>query len=544
MRIESRCVWAIFLAVGVAAGGDPADARPNILWITAEDISPDLGCYGDARARTPHIDRLADEGVRFTNAFSISGVCAPSRSALITGMYPTTIGTHHMRCKGIPPAYVRCFTEYLRAAGYYCTNNSKTDYNFDAPITAWDESGNQAHWRHRPEGMPFFSVINLMTTHESRIRNEKRWFAAQTERLRPEQRQDPALAELPPYYPDTPVVRRDWARYYELITAMDYLVQDILDQLEEDGLAEDTIVFFYSDHGRGLPRAKRWVYDDGIRVPLIVRWPGRIEPGTVREDLVSFIDFAPTVLSLAGADVPGQLQGRVFLGDGAGPEPAYIFAARDRMDEAYDIIRAARDRRFKYIRNFEPGKPYAQHIAYMELMPTMQEMRRLHKAGELVGPQRLYFLPEKPEEELYDLHADPHEVHNLADDWRHRRVLTRMRRALDDWRRETGDLGLIPEHELWEIRRPGGVWARTATPEISAVMDRGLKWQVTITCATPGASIAWTTSDDEQPRWNLYTGSLRLTKEEAARLRARAIRLGYLESDEARPAVAAPTGGT
>ena len=346
----------LFAGAWLNRGKAHPPTRPNILWITTEDMSPDLGCYGDSEARTPNLDRFASEGARFSNAFSISGVCAPSRSALITGMYPTSIGTHHMRSKGVPPPYVKCFTEYLRAAGYYCSNNVKTDYNFDPPLTAWDESSRKAHWRGCAEGQPFFSVINFTVTHESRIRAEPERFARLTATLTPEDRHDPAKAQLPPYYPDDPIVRRDWANYYDLITAMDYKVGELLAQLEEDGLADNTIVFFYGDHGRGLPRAKRWVYDSGMRVPLMIRWPGKIKPGTVRDDLVSFVDFGATVLSLAGVKIPSYIQGQAFLGEQSAPPRNYVYAARDRMDETYDIIRAVRDKKYKYIRNFEPGE--------------------------------------------------------------------------------------------------------------------------------------------------------------------------------------------
>ncbi len=339
---------------------------PNILWVTCEDTSPDLGCYGDAYAVTPNLDKLAAQGARYTHCFTHAPVCAPSRSGIITGMYPTTIGTHHMRCHGVPQPFVRCFTEYLRAAGYYCTNNSKTDYNFPPPITAWDECSKEAHWRNRPDkGQPFFAVFNIGSTHESQC-----W------PIDGKLDHDPAKAVLPPYYPDTPVVRRNWARYYDQVTKMDAQVARILKELEDDGLAENTVVFFYGDHGRGLTRAKRWVYDSGIRVPLLIRWPGVIKPATVTDRLVAFVDFGPTVLSIAGIKPPEHMQGRPFLGEHDTPPRDYVFAHRDRMDETYDIIRAVRDKRFKYIRNFEPHKPYAQRINYMEKMPILQEMRR------------------------------------------------------------------------------------------------------------------------------------------------------------------------
>ncbi len=512
------------------AHGADAPKRPNILWISCEDISPDLGCYGDRYARSPNLDRLATQGVRFSRAFTVAGVCAPSRSAIITGMYPTTIGTHHMRCKGVPPDYVRCFTEYLRALGYYCTNNVKTDYNFDSPLTAWDESSPKAHWRsRRRQDQPFFAVFNITITHESKIRAPQAEFAKLTAKVKAEDRHDPGKAQPPPYYPDTPIVRQDWARYYDLITAMDIEVGRILRELEEDGLLENTLVFFFSDHGRGLPRAKRWLYDSGIHVPLLIRWPQQLPANTVNEELVSALDFAPTLLSVAGADIPRHLQGQAFL-KAASPR-SYIFGVRDRMDEKYDRIRCVRDKQFHYIRNFEPKIPYAQNIAYMDQMPTMKEWRRLHAEGQLAGPQTHFFLPDKPEEELYDVTADPHEIHNLAGAPKHRETLSKMRQVLADWQKETNDLGHIPEDQLWEKVRPGGQWAVTATP---AVEPKGGDFQeqvkVKISCPTRGASIAYTTQAGKNARWLLYSGAVTLTP--SATLRVRACRLGYKDSAE------------
>ncbi len=526
----------VLLAVTTAWARSPdPQRRPNILWISCEDISPDLGCYGSDYAITPNLDRLAAEGVRYTNAFTVAGVCAPSRSGIITGMYPTSIGTHHMRCRGVPPEYVKCFTEYLRAAGYYCVNNVKTDYNFPTPRTAWDESSRRAHWRNCPPNMPFFCVINFTITHESQIRLPDRQFWQRTAALQPSERHDPLRAVLPPYYPDTPRVRQDWARYHDLITALDKEVGRVLRELEEDGLADETVVFFWSDHGRGLPRAKRWIYDSGIRVPLIVRWPGKIKPGTVDDRLISLIDLGPTVLSIAGVPIPEHMQGKPFLGPAAAAPRQYVFAARDRMDESYDIIRAVRDRRFKYIRNYEPYRPYAQRIAYMELMPTMQEMRRLWAAGKLSGARALYFRPTKPLEELYDTWTDPHEVHNLADDPAYRDVLQRLRRVHENWVRETGDLGLIPEGQLWERLKPRGQAPRTATPTADPPGGNFEgRVHVRLACPTPGASIAYTTERGPAHRvhWKLYTGPIVLTDD--AVLRVRAIRYGYDESEEAR----------
>jgi len=531
--------------LGVTQERGASAARPNILWISIEDTSPDLGCYGDDYARTPNLDRFAAEGVRFANAFSVAPVCAPSRSGIITGMYPTSIGSMHMRSKAVPPPYVKAFTEYLRAAGYYCTNNVKTDYNFEAPPsnrppdTVWDDSSARAHWRNRPDRQqPFFAVFNLTVTHEGQIRSSPEQFAKNTAALRPEDRHDPAKAKVPPYYPDTPIVRNDWARYYDLVTAMDVQFAGFLKQLEEDGLAGNTVVFFWADHGRGLSRAKRWVYDSGIHVPLIVRWPGKIPPGSVSDDLVSLLDLGPTVLSIAGVPIPSHMQGQAFLGDQRKAPREYIFAHRDRMDETYDMMRAVRDKRFKYIRNFFPGRPYAQYIAYMEEMPTMKEMRRVYKEHRdalspnydkaMTPAQLLFFRPEKPQEELYDVTIDLHEINNLADSPAHQIVLKRMRTALERWQKETVDLGLLPEDQLKERMRPGGVWARTAPPVITETVA-GEFVRVKITCATAGASIAYMT-EEKGDGWKLAAGELALKR--PAVVRAKACRLGFLDSEE------------
>ena len=437
-----------------AAAQEARAARPNILWITCEDTSPHLGCYGDAYARTPNLDAFAAEGVRYANAFSHAPVCAPARSGLITGMYPTALGSHNMRCSIQRPPEVRCFPEYLREAGYFCTNHSKTDYNFTDYGNTWDECGEDAHWRHRQPGQPFFSVINFLITHESRIRVPDETFFRDTRDVTAAQRHDPAKAPLPPYHPDTPEVRQDWARCADNITQMDCEVRRVLEELAVDGLADNTIVFFYGDHGAGMPRSKRWLYDTGLRVPLLLRVPERWRqlapgaPGSVEKRLVSFVDFGPTVLSLAGVPVPEAMQGRAFLGAQASAPRTHICAARDRMDERYDCTRAIRDERYKYIRNFMPQVSQAQHNEYMYEMPTMKVWDRLAKEGRLNAVQSAFLAPRKPVEEFYDTEADPWEVKNLADAPEHAERIAGMRRALHAWMIETGDLGLCPEGEM------------------------------------------------------------------------------------------------
>ena len=437
-----KYIYTLILCVTVSTF---AEDRPNILWLSAEDISPHLGCYGDLQAITPNLDQLAKEGTRYTHAFTTAGVCAPCRSGIITGMYQTTLGTHHMRCNAVLPKHIKPFTTYLRKAGYYCTNNSKKDYQFREPKDTWDESGGKAHWRKRKSGQPFFSVFNFTGCHESGISGEAKYKSV-TQNLKASQRQDASELKLPPYYPDTPIVREDWKRNYELITAMDAWAGDLIKQLKDDGLYENTIIIFWSDHGVGLPRAKRWLYDSGTRVPLIVRQPAG-EVG-VSDRLVSSIDFGPTVLKLAGLDIPKHMQGRSFI---EGRPRKYVFGARDRMDERYDIIRSVRDKRYRYIRNYEPLKTYYQYMNTPEKGATMKEIRRTAKAGKLPPAAKLFMATSKPTEELYDLKNDPHEINNLVGNSKYTDKLVELRKAHSDWVKRTGDLGLLPEAEL-EIR--------------------------------------------------------------------------------------------
>jgi N-sulfoglucosamine sulfohydrolase len=537
--------------------------RPNILWITTHDINPDLGCYagvwpGAEYAQTPHLDQLASEGARYDNAFAVAPVCAPSRSAIITGMYPTAIGTLHMRSKAAPPPEVRCFPEYLRAAGYYCTNNAFSDFQFQVPVTVWDEHGPAAHWRNRPDPkQPFFAVFHGMLTHESQIYADDAQYQRNTQRLTPEQRHDPAAAPLPPYYPDTPVFRQAWARYSDNITAMDYWAGDLLRQLEEDGLADTTLVVFWSDHGLGMPRAKRWPYESGLREPLIVRWPGRVAPGTARTDLTLLMDLAATMLEVAGVPIPAHMHARPLFDSQGRPaaEPrGTIFGHRDRMDEQEDTMRTVRDRRFRYIRNYHPDRPCLQHHEYADRLPTWQELRRLcfeeanqvarGEAPNLLTPvQRRVVATSKPEEELYDLQADPYEIENLAGDPAYAADLERLRGALAEWQQSYGDLGMIPEAELIERWRPGGALQVTEPPEVRIVDGR-----LVASCATRGASIGWTIDPPgpHEPQaafskiagdpntggraWHLY--SVPFAAPRGATVWFRAQRLGYQDSED------------
>ena len=530
--------------------------RPNILWFSIEDISPRFGCTGDAVARTPNIDRLAAEGRRYANAFSTAGVCAPSRCAIITGMYQTAIGAQHMRTthtndaapemptpyEAVPPAYVKAFPEYLRAAGYYCTNNAKTDYQFAPPFSAWDECGRDGHWRNRDDDQPFFAVFNPTVTHESGM------WPKEGESLTT----DPDTVTLPPYIPDTPKAREAMARHYDNLERADARLGEVLSQLDEDGLTDNTIVVLWSDHGEGLPRGKRWLYDAGIRIPLIVRWPGAVPAGEVSDRLVSLIDLAPTMLSLAGLEPPRHMQGRPFLGPHA-CEREYAFAARDRHDEAYDMVRAVRDTRYKYIRNFHPELPYLLWIPYRNRHPALQEMWRVRAEGTLTPPLDVMFQTPRPCEELYDTQADPYELDNLAGRADHAEWLARMRAGLHSWQDEYGDLGHEPEAEMAARMWPNGEQPTTArptfvpicvsSPGMAASPDGGTfpgPVLLQLHCATQGASISYRAGDGEP--WRLYTEPLALPPG-ATTIRAKASRIGYADSG-AREAtfVTVPTG--
>jgi uncharacterized sulfatase len=414
------------------------EKRPNILWIISEDTSPDMACYGTPLVQTPNIDRLAAEGVRFENAFATCPVCSPSRSAFNTGMVQTSIGAHQHRTrdKKLLPHPVRIVTDYFRDAGYFTTNCAglrwnkagKTDWNFKVDHAAFDGTD----WKDRMHGQPFFAQVNLFMTHRAFQRD-------------PENPIDPEAVTIPPYYPDHPITRRDWADYLESIQVLDRQIGQVLKRLDEEGLTENTVVFYFGDHGRPHVRGKQWLYEGGIRVPLIVRDPRRTAAGRVSEDLVSLIDLVPTSLALAGVRKPAFMQGKVFQGRIREKGDA-IFAARDRCDGTVDRIRAIRTSRFKYMRNFMPERPYTQFNAYkLNSYPVLTLLEVLHARGELTEAQAQFMAERRPAEELYDLEKDPHEIHNLAGDPEHASTRKELRRRLRDWIRETDDQGETPE---------------------------------------------------------------------------------------------------
>ncbi len=413
--------------------------QPNILWIVSEDNSTFLGCYGYPDANTPNLDRLATQGILYQNAFANAPVCAPARCTIITGMYPPSMGTQHMRSKNAVPAdRIPFFTQYLRDAGYYTSNNSKTDYNLSPyQNDAWNQMSRGDH-KKRKDGQPFFAVYNIGTSHESSLHRglDKSLFDAKV--------------TLPPYHPDTPEIRANWAMYHKILTRMDGQVGAILDKLEKEGVADDTIVFYYADHGGILTRSKRFLYDTGVHVPMIVRFGKNFahlapdKAGTKTDRLVSFVDLAPTVLSLAGIDVPKHMQGEAFLGKQAKSERKHVFCFRGRMDERYDFSRAVRDKRYKYIRNYNPHRIYGQHLNYLWKMPATRSWQKMYHEGKCKGPQKFFWEP-KPIEELYDTTKDYWEVKNLARDPKYAAVLQQMRTTLDTQMAAIHDSGFIPE---------------------------------------------------------------------------------------------------
>ena len=444
-------------------------ARPNGLWLTSEDNGPFLCCYGDPHAQTPHLDRLATEGVRYRRAFANAPVCSSARTTLITGMYPSSLGAQHHRSRVPLPAGFQLYPELLRAAGYYCTNNAKTDYNVTVDRKPWDENGSRAHYRNRAGGQPFFAVFNQTSSHESQVAPAagKTMFRVPPERV-----------TLPPYHPDTPEIRRDWANYHDQITVMDGEVGALLAELAREGLAEDTIVFYYSDHAGGLPRGKRNIHDSGTRVPLIVRFPAKWAhlapgaPGSWVEQPVSFVDLTATLLELCGVPVPANYEGQPFLGPRAvAREEVFLF--RGRMDERHDVVRAVRDRDHRYVRNYSPHRPWGQLYSYpFQVLPSMRSWHAAFLAGKCDPVQAAYWRA-KPPEELYAVADDPHEIRNLAG----RAEVAERQRALAAKLRAhliaTRDTGFIPEGMARRLAGSGDLitYARSPAYPVERVVD-------------------------------------------------------------------------
>ena len=501
---------------------------PNIVWLVAEDESPEFfPMYGNMTVDLPYLSSLSNDGVVYTNAYSPVPVCAPSRSALITGLYPSTLGTHNMRTYnaykmeneptiGIPnysplvPDGVKMFPQYLREIGYYTTNNAKEDYNFKKTDGVWDESSPKANWRNRKTNQPFFSVFNFGITHESQI-----WRQGDQPLL-----VDPEILSVPPIFPDSPEVRKDLAVNYSNLIRLDKQIGKVIEQLKAEELYENSIIFFYGDHGGPFPRYKRALYETGIKVPLIVKFAGQEKAGTINNDFISFIDFAPSVLSLAGIKTPEVMQGKAHFGPyQVAEKPEFIFTSSDRFDEQIDRLRAVRYGNFKYIRNFNTKISNAIPVAYREQMPMMQYLNKLWEAQELETDVAAWFKTPKPAEELYDLEQDPYELNNLTDSLQLKDTLAFLRNSLDQWIIETKDLGEYPEKELI------GKWFPEGKPqELSPLLNKVEGGKISLSHPDKGITIVWKKVQDSV--WSIYSKPLDVSKS----IQAKAVKIGYNDS--------------
>jgi len=455
--VSSILVITVFVGTQkVAAGkktGEPIiqSSKPNIIWVITEDICPELGCYGYPLVKTPNVDALAKEGVRYTNAYATGPVCSASRSALITAMYQTSIDAQNHRSHRDDgyklPEPVKPITDYFRQAGYYTTNGEmgpngirgagKTDYNFELKNKPFDGTD----WKNRAPGQPFFAEVMISCTHRGPV-----WKGA-VQQHQPQI--DPAKVVLPPYYPDDSIARQDWSTYLEAIQLMDSYLGVLLKRIQEEGIADNTLVIFTSDHGRCHVRDKQFLYDGGLHIPFVIRWPAQLKGGQVNNDLISGIDISATILQVAGIPLPAYIEGRPILGQNV-KKRDYIIAARDRMDETVDKMRCVRTKEFKYIKNYMPERPYMQPNNYKETQyPMWNLMKRLYAEGKLTPEQALFCAPTKPAEELYDLKNDPNELNNLAITARYKNTLFKMRSILDNWIKTTGDKGQFPEKKIW-----------------------------------------------------------------------------------------------
>ncbi len=538
---------------------DKIDKPLNVVWLVAEDLSPYIPSFGDSTVSTPNLNRLASEGVIYKNVFSVSGVCSPSRAAIVTGMYPSSIGAHHMRTlyqqpqaksKGIinyevvPPPEIKMVSQILRENNYYCTNNFKEDVQFHPSKLAWDESSVYAHWRNRPKDKPFFSVFNFGVTHESNIwnpfhrpydldefpppRSNKEWWK-QFQGLEKPLYVDPDLdVNIPPYLPNTKIVKNDIRRMYSNIIEMDKHVGLILNQLEKDDLLDNTIIVWYTDHGGPLPREKRLLYDSGLHVPMIIRYPNQDNKGKENNQLISFIDFAPTLLSLLNIPIPDFMQGRAFAGHYEDKKQRkYIHASADRFDEYYDMIRAVRDKNFKYLKNYHPDKGYYLPLKYREKMDSMQELLLLNSQGQLNSDQKQWFRQSKPEEELFNISEDPFELNNLAQNKNYKKILIEMRRECEQWMINIDDKGFIPEEELIKQFWPEKIQPITAEPIIIKNGDF-----FSISCETKGAVIGYKYKKQDMMAWlgwRPYKSPIELN--EADEIDIIAHRIGFLPSN-------------
>ena len=494
-----------------------AQEKPNILWITSEDNSSHwIGCYGNKQAETPRLDALAKEGFLFEHAYSNAPVCAVARATILMGVYSPTMGTQHMRSRHEIPKTYRPNVEYLRAAGYYCTNNNKTDYNFKGNDNSyWDESSGKAHYKKRPEGKPFYAVFNTTITHESSLFDKG---STEPKRLKPGE------IDLPPYLPDLPEIRKDMARYHDRITEMDAQVGKILDDLEKAGLADSTIVIYCSDHGGILPRGKRYLENTGVKVPMIIRVPEKFKnlspfkPGQRVAEPISFVDISATLLSLAGIEKPTQMQGRPFLGanrvEPAADEMEFLFA--DRFDELYGMRRGLTDGKWKYIRNFNPDYPTAPYSFYQFGQPGWRAYQKAWEDGKLTGIHKALWEAPGTSEQLYDLTADPWEIKNLAADPAHAEKLAALRERLKATMKEVKDTGLVPEPLFQDLAGKSTIADHIQSEKFDHGKITDLAFIATEmdTKNLPRLKVAIASSDPTERYWGLI--GMRLLGEKAA----------------------------
>ena len=518
----------------------------NVVWISCEDMGPILGSYGNDIIKTPNLDKLASEGVRYTNAYSTVGVCAPSRFSIITGMYPARLGAHNMRTgdyhnyktpeevshrknigvidkegknipeyEVVPPTHVKPFTEILRTKGYYCANNFKCDYQFNAPFTAWDEVSSTVSYRDAPKDKPFFYVWNTLLTHESRI-----W-----ERSNQPLTVNPEDIIIPSYFPDIPEVRNDIARKYSNIEAMDKKVGELMNQLEEDGILDNTIIMFWSDHGGNLLRQKRAVGNSGLNVPLIIRYPNKMDAGKVDERIVSLMDLGPTVLSLLNIEPPKHYDGKAIAGPYEDDPREYAFGTADRFDESTDMQRSVLDGRYVYVKNFLPELPLIYRNKYRERITMNSKLIQMDSFNMLEGDAAYIFMKTKPVEEFYDLANDPYEVHNIIDNPKYFKKINDFRAALENWQKEINDQGFVPENKLVKSFWPNMIQPKTENVDFK-IGDDGL---YELTTLTNGASIGYQIDEKIGTNsWSLYHEPIRIGAKQ--KIVARAIRIGYKAS--------------
>lgn len=504
----------------------------NILCITCEDIGQYIGCFGDMVAKTPNLDEFAKESIRYSRMYTTIGVSAPSRAALITGMYPSSIGANNMRNympasegKGkttpvydvVLPDGVKCYTEYMRAKGFYCTNSQKNDYQFAPPLTAWDENGTKAHWKNRPEGQPFFSIFNLDVTHESQI-----WKRANEPLV-----VDPNKLVVPPYYPNDPIIRRDMAIMYSNIAEMDRQFGQKIKELKEAGLYDNTIIIWYSDNGGPIANQKRSIYERGTLVPFMIRFPDHYRAGEIDDRLCMFPDIPATILSIAGIKTPSTMQGQPFLGKFATAKRQYIYGARDRMDEQVDKQGAIRDKQFRYVVNYNAEKPGYMPIAYRLQMPMMRRMIELYQKDSLNEVQKRWFTAPRAKEELFDVANDPHELNNLIDNPLYTKDLQRLKKEYNHWLTNYNKNWFRTEDDNIKQFKPNGVQPTVAKPTIQLSNNK-----IRLKTATKGASLAYQIDGKAYNRsenWYLYSQPFTVLK--GSTIKVKAVRTGYIDSE-------------